>query len=362
MTLPPSDAEQVLLTRYGEPAKEATDYVIGFQTPKGKVLAIHRTTQETRIWFQPPVPPTMDGITLLDQPNNGNSNINGPLAPLRRPGTLRVEVDSPSALTLFLDWYDGFAVEVPVSTDPLRGVDFGAAFARFQDLLTRFDEPFTRFDEGLIAAWESYKPRVRRVALDRMKAEDWTPEHIGSGEIVARVISAIEIQATHGELTNNMVLWQNRFGHAKRDHRALLEAATTGKGLATIERLLFQLYRSDSENGETFEALSEATGAKYPLMAYLFFLKDIDRFMPIQPTGFDRVFGEIGLDFRTLRQCSWQNYSEFNSILDALRAPIADVTGLNDVRLVDAHSFLWLFSTLLRKEAKGELDGGSKAG
>lgn len=362
MTLPPSDAEQFLFTRYGEPVKAATDYVVGFQTPNGRVLAIHRTAQETRIWFQPPVPPTMAGITLLDQPNNGNSNINGPLAPLRRPDTQRVEVDSPSALTHFLDWYDNVARKEPSPKDTLAGLDFDTAFTRFQDLLTRFDEPFTRFDEGLIAAWESYKPRVRRVALDRMKAEDWTPEQIGSGEIVARVISAIEIQATHGDLTNNMVFWQNRYGHANRDHRALLEAAATGTGLAIIERLLFQLYRSDSQAGETFEALSEAIGAKYPLMAYLFFLKDMDRFMPIQPTGFDRVFGEIGLDFRTLRHCSWQNYSEFNSILDALRAPIAGATGLDDVRLVDAHSLLWLFSTLLRKEANGELDGGNKAG
>lgn len=362
MTLAPSNAEKILLARYGQPAKEATDYVVGFQTPNDQVLALHRTAQETRIWFQPPRPPPMAGITLLDQPNNGDSNINGPLAPLRRPDTQRVEVESLSALIRFLDWYDGVTRDEPVPTDALAGVKFGAAYTRFQDLLTRFDEPFTRFDEGLIAAWESYKPRVRRVALDRLKAEDWTPEQIGSGEIVARVISAIEIQATHGDLTNNMVFWQNRYGHANRDHRALLEAAVTGTGLATIERLLFQLYRSDSQAGETFEALSEATGAKYPLMAYLFFLKDMDRFMPIQPTGFDRVFGEIGLDFRTFRACSWQNYSEFNSILDALRAPIADATGLDDVRLVDAHSLLWLFSTLLRKEANGELDGGNKAG
>jgi hypothetical protein len=96
-------------------------------------------------------------------------------------------------------------------------------------------------------------------------------------------------------------------------------------------------------------------------MAYLFFLKDMDRFMPIQPTGFDRVFAEIGLDFRTLRNCSWENYVEFNRILDALRKPIAEAAGLDTIRLVDAHSLLWIFSTLLRMEAKGELSHGAKA-
>ncbi|WP_199559132.1 hypothetical protein [Nioella nitratireducens] len=245
--------------------------------------------------------------------------------------------------------------------DALRPEHFATSFVRFQSLITAYDQPFTRFDEGLIAAWESYKPRVRDVALDRLKADDWTPDQIGSGEIVAKVIDAIEIQATHGDLTNNMVFWQNRFGHANRDHRALIEAATTGAGVASLERLLFDLYRGDRQEDEVFEELSEAAGAKYPLMAYLFFLKDMDRFMPIQPTGFDRVFAEIGLEFRTLRNCSWPNYEEFNDILNGLRQPIADETGLDHVRLVDAHSLLWMFSTLLRMEAKGELSNGAKA-
>ncbi len=96
-------------------------------------------------------------------------------------------------------------------------------------------------------------------------------------------------------------------------------------------------------------------------MAYLFFLKDMDRFMPIQPTGFDRVLAEIGFDFRTLRNCSWPNYKRFNSILDALRQPIAQAARLKTVRLIDAHSLLWVFSTLLVMEANGELAKGAKA-
>ena len=165
MTLSPKDAERALLARYGEPAKTATDYVVGFRTQAGRVLAIHRTTQGTRIWFQPPAPPRLDGVAVLDGANNKNSNINGPLSPLQRPDTQRVEVESLTALQRFLDWYDrGTAAEVG-HPDPLDGIDFPAAFVRFQDLISRYDGPFTRFDEGLIAAWESYKPRVRDVAL-----------------------------------------------------------------------------------------------------------------------------------------------------------------------------------------------------
>ncbi|MFG6551065.1 hypothetical protein ACGYLV_18650 [Sulfitobacter sp. M21595] len=359
MTLAPAEAERFLLARYGEPAKPASKYVVGFRNPVGLVLAIHRTTQETNIWFQPPAPPRMDGVMLQAEPNNGDSNINGPLAPLRAADTQRVLIDSPAALQRFLDWYEG--ASDGTSPELLEGIDFASAFARFQSLITSYDHPFSRFDEGLIAAWESYKPRVRAEALTRLVADSWTEDQIGSGSIVAKVIDAIEIQATHGDVTNNMVFWQNRYGHANREHRALIEAAATGAGLHTLERLLFQLYRTYHDEGAIFEELSEAVGAKYPLMAYLFFLKDMDRFMPIQPTGFDRVFGEIGLEFRTLRQCTWDNYSQFNAILDDLRTPIANLAGLDDVRLIDAHSLLWVFSTLLRMEAKGEIANGAKA-
>jgi len=105
MTLAIEDAEAILRSRLGEPAKPPTNYVVGFTTPSGKLLAIHREAKETRIWFQPPAPPSLDGVRLTDKASNGNSNINGPLLPLRAPTTLRVEVDSPGALHRFLDWY-----------------------------------------------------------------------------------------------------------------------------------------------------------------------------------------------------------------------------------------------------------------
>ncbi len=79
MPLVTADAEATLRSRLGKPAKPPTDYVIGFSTPTGKVLALHREASETRIWFEPPAPPKLDGVRLMDNPSNGNSNINGPL-------------------------------------------------------------------------------------------------------------------------------------------------------------------------------------------------------------------------------------------------------------------------------------------
>ncbi|MDB5407735.1 MAG: hypothetical protein JWL84_2647 [Rhodospirillales bacterium] len=233
---------------------------------------------------------------------------------------------------------------------------FGAAFNRFQGLIAaKSGQPFRDFHEGLAAVWESYKPRLRDYALGLLRTGEWSEGHIGSGAILNRVIEAIEIQDSSSNLINNLVFWQNRFGHANRDHRVLLEAATNPKLRREVEGFLFGLYRGGADEAVTFDRLSALTGGKYPLLAYLFFLKDMDRFMPIQPTGFDRAFRALGIDFTTLRQSSWTNYATYNAALDRLRPQIAGVAGLKTVRLVDAHSFCWIFSSLLKQEGDGTL-------
>ena len=87
----------------------------------------------------------------------------------------------------------------------------------------------------------------------------------------------------------------------------------------------------------------------------------MNRFMPIQPTGFDRAFEAIGLNLRTRGSCSWQNYTAFNQAIEDIRRAIEVEAGLKDVRLIDAHSLVWLFSNLIKKEAAGELDSGKEA-
>ncbi len=358
MTLAISEAESILGTRLGPPAKPATQYVIGFRTPSGKVLAIDRRAAETRVWFEPPEPPDIDGVQLMERPSNGNSNLDGPLQPLRDNSTLRVEISSSGALDRFLDWY--LEESTPVAAKPLDTLpaprDFDGAFRRFQGLMkAKSGHPFRGFDEGLAAVWESYKPRLREHALSLLNAGAWTEGEIGSGAIIERTVAAIEIQDGGLNLTNNLVFWQNRYGRANCEHLVLLETATDPKLRSEIEALLFGLYRGDADEQATFERLSALSKGKYPLLAYLFFLKDMNRFMPIQPTGFDRAFRALEIDFSTLRQCSWENYSTYLAVLDSLRPRIAAAAKLADVRLVDAHSFCWILASLLKQEAEGTI-------
>ncbi|HEY6979975.1 hypothetical protein [Reyranella sp.] len=240
--------------------------------------------------------------------------------------------------------------------------NFPAQFARFQRLIAANDKghAFTNFREGIAAVWEAYKPRLRQHALTLLKPQEWQRHSAGSGEILKCVIAAIEIQDSQRNLINNLVFWQNRYGHANREHRVLLEAVSDERLRRDLESELFILYRGQAdEEGSAFDGLRTLTDGKYPLLAYLFFLKDMDRFAPIQPTTFDHAFRALHIELVTLHNCSWSNYQQFNAALGAIQSALAALPGLTNVRLIDAHSFCWLLARL--KDDPGHSSNAAKA-
>ncbi len=246
-------------------------------------------------------------------------------------------------------------------TEALSLARFDAQFERFRRLIAANDKgrAFITFHEGVAGVWENYKPRLREFALNKLSADSWSESSIGSGAILQNAIGAIEIQDDRASLMNNLVFWQNRFGHANRDHRALLEAASSPRQCRVLEQLLFGLYRANADEGLTFDRLSAATGAKYPLLAYLYFLKDMERFAPILPTTYDKAFRSLGIDLVTLRMCSWENYKGFIAALGLVQKALSAKPGLSDARLIDAHSFCYLLEKL---EDDPRSSGGASGG
>ncbi len=141
---------------------------------------------------------------------------------------------------------------------PLDLDQFATQFERFKALIeyNGHGRPFVSFREGLAAAWESYKPRLREHALGILDSASWSADAVGSGEILERTIAAIEIDEPRRNLQNNLVFWQNRFGHANRAHRALLEARTDVLLRAEIERQLFGLFRGEADESAAFDRLA----------------------------------------------------------------------------------------------------------
>jgi hypothetical protein len=224
---------------------------------------------------------------------------------------------------------------------------FKREFKRLAELLQRADgQPFTSFDAGLAREWEGYKPDLRKKARDILGSAGWQQVNVGSGHILNSVIQAIELKQ------NNLVRWPPKWGAAGQSHRALLTARSTDGGLRRdLERWFVNFFGGHVSDQTAFEEFRRLAGDRYDLIAYVFFLKDEDRFMPIAPETFDNAFALLGNNLRTAKRCSWQNYAEYNGTLRVVQQSLRDVVPRLDPKLIDAHSFCWLLVRLTPQKA-----------
>ncbi len=199
--------------------------------------------------------------------------------------------------------------------------------------LTSFNSnPYTKQQEG-------YKEDIYDQARNLLNSESWSILDSGSGKIIKSVISAIEIKE------NNLVLWQPKYGEDSSQHQPLRDELKRGKKLIIYEKDLFNLYR-DTDDKKSFEKLVNIFGHKYPIVAYLFFLKDKRQYMPIAPTYFDKAFKMLDINLITSQKCSWDNYQTYNTALENIRVLITEKLQ-TETSLLDAHSFTWMLGTKL---------------
>lgn len=233
----------------------------------------------------------------------------------------------------------------------LSRVAFRHAFHRFQRIHRRDDRrPLVSFRDprSYVHRTEDYKEEVARNAERLLDSEHWTQRSIGHGDILRRVIAAIE------QPGNNLLQWDARFGPRFRVHRRLIEAQTERKARREFEAIFFEMYARGRVIPEHFEHLAWLCGRRYELIAYLFFIADRHHYLPIRTTSFDRAFTELGLPLRTARQCSWPNYQEYLETMTAVQYALNQMR-VGEVSLLDAHSFCWVLASYGRASSRRHL-------
>ncbi len=181
---------------------------------------------------------------------------------------------------------------------------------------------------------EFYKYEVYNQGRKKLDFKSWKESDIGTGKIAKAVISAIEME------NNNLVTWQPRYGESALAHYGLKKAVNDSENLSKFDSIFFELYLTQNDE-KVFNDLIGLFGKRYPLLAYLYFLKDRNRFMPIAPSYFDKGFNMLGVNFKTSHQCSWNNYQIYNELLTELKILLEEQIN-SDVSLLDSHSFLWI--------------------
>lgn len=187
---------------------------------------------------------------------------------------------------------------------------------------------------------EGYKDKVYHVAREALACQTWQKKDIGTGRIIDAVIASL------GAKENNLVNWRSRDDILKHWKDSKQHPEQCKKA----ETVLFNLYlNNDDEN--TFSQLVELVGRRYGFIAYLFFIKNPSRYLPISVRRFDKTFVKLEVALETSGQCSWENYTKYLQAVEIVRSLL--VSKLNIVvPLLDAHSFLWILAGEMEEEQR----------
>lgn len=179
---------------------------------------------------------------------------------------------------------------------------------------------------------EGYKDEIYERARNNLQFWNWKEEDIGKGKIISKIIQAIKLENNK----NNLVDWRliSKFEDKTKDEKKIYE----------YEKAFFDFFHDLETDQKTFDIFVEYFGEKYPLIAYLFFIKDKARYMPISPTNFDVAFNKLGVQgFRSSHRCSWDNYKQYNGLLNEVKELLLS-KGIRDVSMLNSHSFVWIIS------------------
>lgn len=185
------------------------------------------------------------------------------------------------------------------------------------------------FDKGIVEEQEGYKKELALKAQRILDISTWNKSQIGSGNISTAVKSVMRIQ--YGNKPHNLVDYRD-----KDNFDEIVDADRIGS-----ETLFYEIYCGKDE-GAAFQHAVDFFGEKYPIISFLFFIKDYSKFVPLRPNIFMDKFSAIGIDTDCLKKCSWESYKECISILEEVQLFLMDELNDNSITLLDAHSFVWM--------------------
>jgi len=199
------------------------------------------------------------------------------------------------------------------------------ALIQYLDAYKRYIDAQKRSERArpLANTQEDYKRGVARKAAEVLDVETWAEGDIGKGTIGARAIKAVQRN-------------QNLIGR----FQVSVFADKVKENYTVSERVLFDLFH-ERKDKECFERICRLFGRKYDLVAYLYYVADPDKYLPLRSSIFDGIFKKLGINLQTTGLCSWKNYQEYLSTIASVRDVIKDHFQMEDVDLLDAHSFLW---------------------
>lgn len=214
-----------------------------------------------------------------------------------------------------------------------------------RDAIKRKADDFTRYvhakdrrggvidfsNPNSVVGVETYKHELFEKSQRLLEISRWEPSWVNTGKIIARLKPLVL------DNDNNLI---NTF-YNKSDFINHFDKGSD-KYDPHSEQAVYDIYRGDSEPF-AFENAAKVFGRKYATLAYLFFLKDDTRFLPISPENFEISFKELNIDIKLQGNCYWEEYIRFIRIIDCIRKMLPSFLDLDhEPTLLEAHSFVWI--------------------
>ena len=185
---------------------------------------------------------------------------------------------------------------------------------------------FTGFENNyFLEKEEGYKHKVYEAAHNCLQIASWKKEHIGTGYIAERFRDAYNQKG-------NLVFYRS-------DNKTELQIE---ENIVETETLLYNLYLTD-DDAKSFEMAVKIFGGRYDMIAFLFFIKDKDKYLPISPKHFEESFKMFGIDIKLQYSCCWENYSQYLNLIAQIQEEFQKHSGIK-IGLLDAHSFVWMIN------------------
>lgn len=112
-----------------------------------------------------------------------------------------------------------------------------------------------------------------------------------------------------------------------------------------IAKIITSIMCSDNPEQAYNDAIS-FFGLQFSLIAYLFFVRDSQFYVPISPANFDRSFELIGKEYidcpKLSRNGNWKVYCAFIQCIKDIKQQLSNRYPDENVTLLDAHSVLWI--------------------
>jgi len=183
------------------------------------------------------------------------------------------------------------------------------------------------FHAGFILMEEGYKYAAVRKQKQYLHPLLWDDKAVEEGIVSKEILALI-----YDDDLDNLVDWRDK------DYLKILLGDGTKRIM--IGDCLRGIFRG-SNDSVSFQHAQNCLGNRFPIISYLFFIKNSKKYLPVRPNIFSDRFQTVGIN-GWKSGCNWENYMDYISAIEEVQLFLLDHFPDVSISLLDAHSFIWM--------------------